>query len=107
MYPNMNWIKFNWLKVVAIFLLIGALFSIPYFAYYQLMNWVVVGAALVTAWQAHAYNKGAWMWLFILVAVIFNPLAPFYFRTDVWQIADIVVAVLFMISFIFIRTKAE
>lgn len=103
----MNWINNNWLKVVAIAMLIGALFSVPYFAYYQLMNWVVVGAALVTAWQAHTINKGWLMWLFILVAVVFNPLAPMYFQVDVWQIADIVVAILFLLSFFLVRVKAE
>ena len=99
-----GWIQDNWLKVVAIFFALGALAPIPYFAYYQLMNWIVVGAALMTT--LHAYQqKSPWIaWLFALVAVIFNPLAPLYFPTNVWHIADVVVAILFVASFYYIGT---
>ncbi len=103
----MKWLAFNWIKLFAIALLIGALFSVPYFAYYQFTNWVAVIAALITAQQAHVNGRAVFMWLFIFTAVIFNPIAPFHFRTDVWQIADIVVVLLFIISFFFIKQKAE
>ncbi len=103
----MIWIKYNWLKLLAIALVIGALqqmYAFP-FAYYQLMNWVVLGAALVTAQQANHQNKMFLVWLFILVGVIFNPVAPLYFRADVWQLADLVAIALFVLSFIFLQPK--
>ncbi len=102
---TLTWLEQNWLKVLAIGMVLGALFSVPYFAYYQLMNWVVVGAAVVTAWQALRQGSEWLMWVFIVVAVVFNPLAPLYFRADVWQIADIVAALLFTASFFLIRTR--
>ena len=101
-----QWIQDNWLKLLAIALALGALAPIPYYAYFQLMNWVVVGAALMTAWQAYKLGKLFPAWLFVLVAVVFNPLAPFYFSADVWRIADVVVAALFLVSFFLIRPKA-
>ncbi|HEY4516765.1 hypothetical protein A2763_00960 [Candidatus Kaiserbacteria bacterium RIFCSPHIGHO2_01_FULL_54_36] len=101
----MAWVRDNWLKVLAILLVLGALTDVPYYAYYQLMNWVVVGAALVTAWQAYKLNKDWLMWLFVLVAVVFNPLAPFYFSADMWRIADVIVAILFLASFFLIKPK--
>ncbi len=107
MVVDMNWIQYNWLKVVAIAMVLTAILPIPYFAYYQLMNWVVVGAAIVTALQARALKMEWAMWLFILVAVVFNPIAPMYMRADVWQIADIVVAVLFILSFFIVRPKVK
>ena len=101
-----QWIQDNWLKLLDIALALGALAPIPYYAYFQLMNWVVVGAALMTAWQAYKLGKLFPAWLFVLVAVVFNPLAPFYFSADVWRIADVVVAALFLVSFFLIRPKA-
>jgi len=101
----MTWVRDNWLKVVAILFVLGALAPIPFYAYYQLMNWIVVGAALMAAWQAYKQNSLWLVWLFLLVAVIFNPLAPFYFSADMWRIVDIVAAVLFAISFFLIRPR--
>ncbi|MBI2612869.1 hypothetical protein HYW59_03630 [Candidatus Kaiserbacteria bacterium] len=98
-----QWIQDNWLKVLAILFALGALAPVPYFAYYQMMNWIVVGAALTTAWQAYKQKNNWLLWLFILVAVIFNPIAPLYFSADIWRIADIVAAILFIISFFILK----
>ncbi len=107
------WIKRNWLQLTAIALIVVALVDaiagtafLP-FAYYQLMNWVVVGAALMVAHEASLQQKLFVTWLFMFVAVIFNPIAPFSLRADVWQIADIVVIVLFLISFFVVREPKE
>lgn len=94
----------HWLKLLAIAMLLGALLSFP-FVYYQLMNWVVVGASLVTVQQAYQRKMPALAWLFALVAVVFNPVAPLYLRADIWHIVDIVAAALFLISFGFITGK--
>ena len=99
-----TWIKENWLKVVAIVALLGAFGPFP-FAYYQMMNWAVLGAALMTAYQAYKRQKKFLMWLFIIVAVVFNPITPFNLRADIWRIADVVVAVLILTSFFLIRQK--
>ena len=99
-----NFFTNHWLKLLAIVMLLGALYTFP-FVYYQLMNWVVVGASLVTVQQAYQRNITPLGWLFALVAVVFNPLAPLYLRADVWNIVDIVAAVLFIISFFFIVGK--
>ncbi len=97
-----KWLDYNWLKLVAIVFLIGSFGNFP-FAYYQLMNWIAAGAALMTAYQARQQAKAIFMWLFVLIAIIFNPIAPFYLSNDTWRIADIVVILLFMISFFFIH----
>jgi len=101
----MAWSRDNWLKVLAIAMALGALAPVPYYAYFQLMNWVVVVAALMTAWQAYRQNTFWIVWLFALVAVVFNPLAPLYLQADVWRIADIIAAALFVLSFFLVRTK--
>lgn len=101
------WLGNNWLKVLAMAMALGALAPIPYFAYFQLMNWVVVGAALMTALHAYKQNSMWIVWIFVLVAVVFNPVAPFYFSADVWRIADIVVAILFAASLLYVRVPKK
>ena len=97
------WFNDNWLKLLAIVFLLGTFRNFPY-AYYQLMNWIVTGAALMTVYQARQQIKIVIMWLFIFIAVVFNPIAPFYLSNYIWQIADIAVVLLFIISFYFIRS---
>lgn len=102
-----TWMQDNWLKVLAIAMALGALAPIPYFAYFQLMNWVVVGAALMTALQAYK-QKSIWLvWLFVLVAVVFNPVAPLYLSAEIWRYVDLVAATLFAISFFLVKPKKQ
>ncbi|MBI3638439.1 hypothetical protein HY227_01710 [Candidatus Wolfebacteria bacterium] len=106
-----NWLNFNWLKLVAVVVVLGALvfeknWTLP-FIYYQLMNWVVGGAFLITAWQARQQKNFFWMWLFIFSAVVFNPLAPLYLQQNVWRIIDVVAVALFVISFFFVFVKEK
>jgi len=95
----MKLLTHQWLTVLAILFLIGAvLFNFP-FAYYQLMNWVVVIAALMIAKGAkNQGNMTAAVWIFVGVAIVFNPIAPLYLRSDLWKIADILAIILFITS---------
>lgn len=104
-----TWLSFNWLKLVAILALLGVVIlekflTLP-FAYYQLMNWLVVGASVVVAWQAREQKKDWLMWLFLFVAVVFNPFAPLYLTQTIWRYVDIAVAVLFVASFFLMKEK--
>ena len=93
------------LQILAIIMLGGALFSVPFYAYYQLMNWVVMGTAIVLAWTAHKQHAIWHQWVFVLIAVLFNPLAPFHLRADIWQIVDIIAILCFIISLLSSKKK--
>lgn len=99
-------LKAHWLKILAIAALLGALGSFP-FVYYQIMNWIVVGAGIMTVQQARVQKKAVIAWVFLAVAVVFNPVAPLYLRQDVWRVLDIVAAVLFLLSFFLLRAKKD
>jgi hypothetical protein len=64
----------------------------PY-SFYILTRWVVF---VVCCWGAlqNIENPKKWILIgFILIGIIFNPLIPFRFKRDVWQIIDIVSAI--------------
>lgn len=104
-----TWITANWSRLAAILLIAGVLvaplsnITLP-FAYFQLMNWVVVVASLVTVWQAYTQNNTFFVALFGLIAIVFNPIAPFYLRSDLWQIADVAVLLLFVLALFTVRS---
>lgn len=95
----------NALTLVAVVLVLGALGPIPFYAYYQLMNWVVLLAGVSLALRAYKEHKTLVSALFVLVAIVFNPIAPLYFTPEVWQVADIFGAVVLLSSFWLLRTK--
>jgi hypothetical protein len=43
------------------------------------------------------------VWLFGLIAVLFNPLIPFYLGKSIWQKADVIVSIIFIISTFIVR----
>jgi hypothetical protein len=106
-----SWMEKNGLILLAVVLLLGALassfsalFTLP-FVYYQLMNWAVAGSALMISWQAYKKKDLYFTWLFALVAVIFNPIAPIYLSALAWKIADAIVIALFAASFFLMKEK--
>lgn len=108
----MKWLEGNWLSILAIAMLAGLFIpltpttiTLPY-AYYQLTNWVIAIASLLIVWRTK--KDQMWLaWIFVLVAVVFNPIAPLYLSAQGWQIADIVAALLFVLSFFFFKPASR
>lgn len=92
-----TFLKNNWFKFIAVAFLLYALADSPYI-YYQFLRWAVMIIAGYTAYVAYNSQKIGWAWVFGIVAVLFNPIFPFYLSKDSWQFIDVVVAVLFLVS---------
>lgn len=94
--------------ITTAFLLVG--FSNQQIGYYKFLRWMVCATALYTAFisykQKEQINLG--IWLFGLVAILFNPIFPFYLGKESWQITDIIVVIIFIGStFIFREQKGN
>jgi FtsH-binding integral membrane protein len=100
-----KFLRTNWLVLAAIVMIAGSLGPFPY-VYDQLTNWMVAIAALTVALAAKNRGQKTYMWLFVVAAVIFNPIAPIYLTADQWRIADIAAIVLFAISMFKVRKQA-
>jgi len=84
-------------KIIVALLLVIALLPNPY-VYYQFLRWVV---CLVSAYFAYVYfgkEQNKWGWSFIAIAVIFNPIVPFYLSRGSWGFIDIGAAILMLWS---------
>lgn len=89
--------KYNWFKILAILFLLGALADNPY-GYYQFLRWVILITGGYSAYLAYKIGSKVWPWIFGIIAVLFNPIIPITFQRDTWQIIDVVVAVVFLVS---------
>ncbi|MDQ3089791.1 MAG: hypothetical protein M3Q24_01385 [bacterium] len=96
--------KNNWFKILAIIFLLLALGMHPY-GFYQLLRWVITATALHSAYLAYLAKKNLWMWVFGIMAVLFNPIAPFYLDRSTWCLLDVLGALVFIISLIPFKTR--
>jgi len=86
-----NLLKNNWYKILGIALLFLALGSHPY-GYYQVLRWAITIIGAYSAYLAHESKDTTWAWIFGLIALLFNPIIPFTFARDTWQMIDLITA---------------
>ncbi|MDR2175585.1 MAG: hypothetical protein LBO82_06575 [Synergistaceae bacterium] len=74
--------------IPALFLYGACLDGLPY-VYFQALRWIVCAFGVITALESYQNNRQWAIWLFAVVAVIFNPIAPFYLSRGAWLPIDI------------------
>ena len=93
-------------RIITSVLLIIAL-SNQQIGYYKFLRWIVcitaVYAAFISYIKKEKLNFG--IWLFGLIALLFNPIVPFYLGKSSWQVVDIIVGIIFIGSTFFIKEE--
>lgn len=79
--------------IIAVLLLI-AILPLPY-GYYSFLRWVTCGIAAVTSFIAYQWGFKWAPWVFIPLAILFNPILPIHLTKEIWQPIDIIAAILF------------
>ena len=99
-----TWLTYNWLRLLALTMALGAVYSEFPYVYYQLTSWVILGAALIAVQQAHGNDRTFLVWLFLATAVVFNPFTPLSIdEVAVWQVLYLVGALIFFSSFFLLK----
>jgi len=83
--------------ILSIFMLFGAIAEWPY-GYYVLLRWITCITSILVAFQAFEKNIDWAKVVFIVIAILFNPLAPIYLSRSIWIPLDIVTAILFIFT---------
>ena len=92
--------KNNFIKyfiILSIFMLFGAIAEWPY-GYYILLRWLTCITSILVILQAFERNIDWAKVVFIVIAILFNPLAPIYLSRSTWIPLDIVTAILFIFA---------
>ncbi len=92
--------------LIAAVMLLLALVQLPY-GYYQLLRWVVCGVSIFLAYTAYDWKKTWATWLFVVIALLFNPLIPIYLSRELWQLIDMVSSILFFAAILILRKPNE
>lgn len=91
--------------IVAIMLFI-AITDLPY-GYFQLLRWLTCADSILVAVLAYRWNKSWASWIFIVIAILFNPIFPITFSKATWRPIDIICGIIFMLVVIFIRKPVK
>lgn len=84
-------------KIFAILMLAFALLDNPY-GYYQILKWIICGFTAYLAYLAYKNDETAWTWIFGIIAILFNPIAPIYLNREIWSVIDVAVVIIIFIS---------
>ena len=92
--------------IIAALMLLGALGDWPY-GYFQLLRWITCGSAIFVAFVAYQWQKIWVTYLFGIIAVLFNPIAPIHLTRELWKPIDVICAILFIIIAFILRNPTE
>lgn len=76
-------------QILAIAMLLWALYPENPYAYYTLLRWVCFGVYGYLAFYAMKQKMDGWSWILGITAFIFNPLFPVYLTRTIWSFVDI------------------
>ena len=89
--------NFTIARIAAAILLIVSRFPLPY-GYYTFLRITVTAVSIWGIFIAAQSEKMFWLWVFIAIAILFNPLFPIYLTKFVWGFFDIGTAILLLVS---------
>lgn len=78
------------LLIICSLLLLLALFNMPH-AYYSFLRIAVTGVIIVTIYLKDVKRSYLWDVIFIIIALLFNPINPIYLHNkELWMTIDII-----------------
>jgi len=83
--------------ILTIFMLFGAIAELPY-GYYTLLRWITCITSILVVLQAFEKNIDWAKVVFIVIAILFNPLAPIHLSRSTWIPLDVITAILFIFA---------
>jgi hypothetical protein len=83
--------------ILTILMLFGVVAEWPY-SYYTILRWITCITSILVVLQAFEKNIDWAKVVFIVIAILFNPLAPIYLSRSTWIPIDITSAIFFIIA---------
>ena len=93
----------TYIKVVLAILFLSCLFNLPY-GYFQFVRFAALVGFCILANQANLQDSKTKMFIYIGLALIFQPLIKISFGRQIWNIIDVVVGIGLILS-IFMKPK--
>lgn len=82
----------NLIKIVLAILLFLCLFKMPY-GYYQIVRFVAMIGFAYLAYSANEQNNKNEIFIYIALAILFQPFAKIAFGREIWNFIDIIIGI--------------
>ena len=85
------------IKVILAILLILCLLNMPY-GYYQFVRFVAMVSFAYLAFSANEESKKNEVFIYLALAILFQPLIKFSFGRTLWNVIDVIVGIGLLLS---------
>jgi hypothetical protein len=85
-----------YIKIVLAVLLLLCLFNMPY-GYYTFVRFVVSIAFAIMAYKSYVSKETEWCIVYVAIAILFQPIFKIPLGRVMWNIVDVLVAVLLFV----------
>lgn len=85
------------IKIILAILLFLCLFDLPY-GYFQFVRFAALLGFAYLAYQANSENKDQEMWIYGVLAILFQPFFKIALGREIWNIVDLIVGVGLLMS---------
>jgi hypothetical protein len=82
----------NLIKIVLAILLFLCLFKMPY-GYYQIVRFVAMIGFAYLAYSANEQNNKNEIFIYIALAILFQPFAKIAFGRQIWNFIDVIIGI--------------
>ena len=66
--------------------------------FYILLRWLIFAVSAYVAWGFYKSNLPTWTLILGGIALLFNPILPFYLSKSSWVVMDLIAAILFFLA---------
>lgn len=101
-----NKLQGKWYYLLTVVMLLLTFLDWDY-GFYQILRWIVTVSAVYIAYQNYLQENKNWVWVFAIIAILFNPISPIHLDREIWAIIDTIVAVVYLVAFYKDSNKAH
>ncbi len=97
---------FNLIRIISSILLLFAIFNHPY-SYYELLRVVVFITSGTGLYFSKKSENNNWAIVFLIIAIVFNPIIPFHFNKGIWSVIDISTSIIIVSSIFYVPKQLK
>lgn len=83
---------------IALFLFYAGMIGFSSYGMYTLLRIAVCTVSAIVVFRYYQEKQQFFTWIFIIIAVLFNPIIKIHLHREAWEIIDIIIAIIFLIS---------
>lgn len=94
-------------QVIAIVMLLWALYPKNPYGYYILLRWVCCGVFSYLAFQAYLKENYSWIWVLGITAAVYNPIIRVHLNREMWTVINLITIGIALASVFILKRKNQ